>query len=370
MEGNEAVGWAAYEAGCRFFAGYPITPATTVYNTVLRLLPPVGGVVVQGEDEIASMGLCLGASMSGLKTMTATSGPGISLYSEHISLAVAGEIPLVIVDVMRLGPSTGAATRGADGDVQFLRWGNSGGISGIVLCPVDVKDCFTLTMEAFNLAEIYRCPVFVASNKEIGMTRESVDLAALPRPVLVDRIAPPAGEPYQPFEPKTEAQAPYFAPMGGVILSRQTSSGHGPDGYLAIDPNVLESQAKRLKDKLEDNVGKFSFYEYDRVDGAETLLISYGVTARAARRATAQLNAEGKKVSHLVLKTLWPVPEKVILEAAAGHRNIVVVEMNLGQYVREVERVVKDKPISFYGRMNGQLIKPEEIKGAVHDSGK
>ena len=158
--------------------------------------------------------------------------------------------------------------------------------------------------------------------------------------------------------------------MGGDILSRQTSSGHGPDGYLTIDPNVLESQAKRLKDKLTDNVGKFSFYEYDKVDGAKTLLISYGVTARAARRAAAQLNGEGKKVSHLILKTLWPVPEKVILEAAADHQSIVVVEMNLGQYVREVERLVKDKPVSFYGRMNGQLIKPEEIKGAIDDSGK
>ena len=149
---------------------------------MLNLLPPVGGICLQGEDEIASIGVCLGASMAGLKVMTATSGPGISLYSEQISFAVGSEIPIVIVDVQRLGPSTGSATRGADGDINFLRWGNSGGLPVIVLAPVNVADCFTLTMQAFNLAEKFRCPVFMASNKEIAMTRESVDLDALQIP--------------------------------------------------------------------------------------------------------------------------------------------------------------------------------------------
>ena len=175
MEGNEAVAWGAMASGCRFFAGYPITPATTIFNTLLKIMPPAGGICMQGEDEIASIGYCLGASMAGLKSMTATSGPGISLYSEQISFAIGSEIPLVIVDVQRLGPSTGSATRGADGDVQFMRWGNSGGLPVIVLAPVDVADCFVLTMHAFNLAEEFRCPVFIASNKEIAMTKESFD---------------------------------------------------------------------------------------------------------------------------------------------------------------------------------------------------
>ena len=173
MEGNEAVAWGAFDAGCRFFAGYPITPATSIYDSMLQLLPPAGGIVLQGEDEIASMGYCLGASMAGRKAMTATSGPGISLYSEHISFAIGSEIPLVIVDVQRLGPSTGSATRAADGDIQFLRWSNSGGLPVICLAPVDVRDCYLLTIQAFNLAEEYRCPVFIASNKEIGLTREA-----------------------------------------------------------------------------------------------------------------------------------------------------------------------------------------------------
>ena len=189
IEGNEAVGRGAMAAGCRFFAGYPITPATTILNTMLTLLPPQGGICLQAEDEIASIGACLGASMAGLKVMTATSGPGISLYSEHISFAVGSEIPIVIVDVQRLGPSTGSATRGADGDICFLRWGNSGGMPVIVLAPENVADCFTLTMHAFNLAEKFRCPVFIASNKEIGMTRESVDLDALAKPAIVESHA-------------------------------------------------------------------------------------------------------------------------------------------------------------------------------------
>ena len=189
LDGDFACGEGAMAAGCRFFAGYPITPATTILNHMLNLLPPVGGICLQAEDEIASIGACLGASMAGLKVMTATSGPGISLYSEQISFAVGSEIPIVIIDVQRLGPSTGSATRGADGDINFLRWGNSGGMPVIVLAPVDVRDCFTLTVCAFNLAETYRCPVFIASNKEIGMTRESVDLEALEKPALVDRAA-------------------------------------------------------------------------------------------------------------------------------------------------------------------------------------
>jgi len=149
MEGNEAVAWGAMASGCRFFAGYPITPATTIFNTLLKIMPPAGGICMQGEDEIASIGYCLGASMAGLKSMTATSGPGISLYSEQISFAIGSEIPIVIVDVQRLGPSTGSATRGADGDIQFMRWGNSGGLPVIVLAPADIADCFVLTIVTF-----------------------------------------------------------------------------------------------------------------------------------------------------------------------------------------------------------------------------
>jgi 2-oxoglutarate ferredoxin oxidoreductase subunit alpha len=203
IEGNEAVALGAMSAGCRFFAGYPITPATTIYNAMLKYLPPEGGVCLQGEDEIASIGYCLGASMAGHKVLTATSGPGISLYSEQISFAIGSEIPLVIVNVQRLGPSTGSATKGADGDIQFMRWGSSSGLPVIVLSPVDAADCYQLTVHAFNLAERYRCPVFLASNKEIAMTRESVDLDAIELPAIVNRQ--PADRERPPFCPLAPA---------------------------------------------------------------------------------------------------------------------------------------------------------------------
>ena len=365
MEGNEAIARGALAAGCRFFAGYPITPATTVLNTMLTLLPPVGGVCLQAEDEIASIGACLGASMSGLKVMTATSGPGISLYSEQISFAVGSEIPIVIVDVQRLAPSTGSATRGADGDVNFLRWGNSGGLPVIVLAPVNAADCFTLTIQAFNLAEKFRCPVFIASNKEIAMTRESVDVDALQIPDLVNRTFPAVGKPFLPFQVTGDQSVPNFLPIGGNVPVRQTSSTHGANGYITTDQDEIARILLRLKTKLESAVETFSFYELLGADESDTLIIAYGVTARAAKSVYRELKSAGKPVRLLILKTLWPVPEGVIRKAAENVKRVVVVEMNLGQYVREIERILCEKQIDFCGQMDGWLISPDKIKEAL-----
>ncbi len=365
MEGNEAIARGALAAGCRFFAGYPITPATTILSYMLNLLPSVGGVCLQAEDEIASIGACLGASMSGLKVMTATSGPGISLYSEQISFAVGSEIPIVIVDVQRLGPSTGSATRGADGDINFLRWGNSGGLPVIVLAPVNVADCFTMTLQAFNLAEKFRCPVFIASNKEIAMTRESVDVDALKIPDIVNRTAPPAGKPFLPFQVSEGQTVADFLPIGGNVPVRQTSSTHGKDGYITTDQGEIARLLRRLKTKLEPAVDGFSFYELFAVDQSDTLIIAYGVTARAAKSVYKELKNTGKPVHLLVLKTLWPVPEDVIRRAAENVKRIVVVEMNLGQYVREIERILCEKQVDFCGQMDGWLISPDKIKEAI-----
>lgn len=365
IEGNEAIARGAVAAGCRFFAGYPITPATTILNAMLAMLPPMGGVCLQGEDEIASIGACLGASMAGLKVMTATSGPGISLYSEQISFAVGSEIPIVIVDVQRLGPSTGSATRGADGDINFLRWGNSGGLPVVVLAPVDIADCFTLTVHAFNLAERYRCPVFIASNKEIAMTRESVDVDALQIPEIIDRTAPSAGIPFMPFQVVEGRSVPDFLPIGANVAVRQTSSTHGTDGYITTNYSDIARTLHRLKAKLESAVDNFSFYDAFAVHESETLIVAYGVTARAAKAAYRELKRAEKRVGLLILKTLWPVPESVIRQAAQGVTRVVVVEMNLGQYVREIERVLSGKRIDFCGQMDGRLITPDKIKEAV-----
>ncbi len=365
MEGNEAIAWGAVAAGCRFFAGYPITPATTIYNAMLHRLPPAGGICLQGEDEIASIGFCLGASMAGQKVMTATSGPGISLYSEQISFAVGSEIPIVIVDVQRLGPSTGSATRGADGDIQFLQWGNSGGLPVIVLAPVDVRDCVMLTMQAFNLAERFRCPVFVATNKEIAMTRETIDLEALDLPTVETRLLADPDAPFRPFAGSTTAPVPGFLPIGGDRLVRQTSSTHGPDGYITTDPDQIAANQDRLMRKILSARDAFTDYDSEEAPGARTLVISYGVTARAVLDAVARLNASGSPTSLLILKTLWPVPETLLRAKAEAYERIVVIEMNLGQYLREIQRVLAPRQIVFYGQMNGELIRPEKIQEAV-----
>ncbi|MFO7748897.1 MAG: transketolase C-terminal domain-containing protein [Desulfobacteraceae bacterium] len=363
MEGNEALARGAIAAGCNFFAGYPITPATTIFNSMLAMLPAQDEVCVQGEDEIASMGYCIGAAMAGKKALTATSGPGISLYSEQISFAIAGEIPLVIADVQRLGPSTGSATRGADSDIQFLRWGNTGGVPVIVLAPKDVRDCYLLAVYAFNYAEKFRCPVFIASNKEIGMTKQSIDLEDIQLPPLVERTLY-QGESYLPFQADRNS-APPFLPIGGETLVRQTSSTHGPDGYITIDPDTISETQERLRDKIQTAENEIALFEETIKPGTDTLVISYGVTANAVDDAAAMLEEQGRPVSTLTLKTLWPVPETLLREKTARFDRIVVIEMNLGQYVSEIRKVVAHDNIVFYGQMNGVLITPEKIMEVI-----
>ena len=361
VDGNQAVAMGALYAGCRFFSAYPITPATGLFAAMLDQLPAAGGIVLQGEDEIAAIGTCLGASMAGMKVMTATSGPGISLYSENISFAIGGEIPIVIVNVMRQGPSTGAATLAADGDVQFLRWGCSGGLPVIVLAPGDVRDCFTLTVQAFNLAERFRCPLFLASNKETGMTRETMDMDSVEKPVLIDRILHTSG-PFLPFGVDKGEEVPAFLPIGGSLPVRQTSSTHGANGYITTAPGEIQAGVERLQRKIESHVSSFTFYDLEQREDARSLIVTYGVTARAARAAARALFKEsGRRVSVLALKTLWPVPEQLLVKAAEGMERVLVVEMNLGQYVFEVRRVLCGKRVDFYGKMNGRLISPGEI---------
>ena len=336
IDGNQAVAMGALYGGCRFFASYPITPASTLLAAMLETIPAAGGIVMQGEDEIASIGYCLGASM-------------------------AGEIPIVIVNIMRQGPSTGSATRGADSDVQFMRWGCSGGLPVIVLAPADVTDCYTLTVHAFNLAERFRCPVFLASNKEIGMTSQTVDMERIERPPIIDRTLHTSG-PFLPFKVNQGEDVPGFLPIGGPITVRQTSSTHGPDGYITTEPLEIQAGVERLQRKIEANIESFSYFDLEERKGARILIVSYGITAGAARAAAAELfEKRNVPVSLLILKTLWPVPEQVILNAAKGMERILVVEMNLGQYLQEVRRVVCNQRVDFYGKMSGQLISPSEI---------
>jgi 2-oxoglutarate/2-oxoacid ferredoxin oxidoreductase subunit alpha len=362
IEGNEAIARGAMKANCNFFAGYPITPSSSVFQYMLDMVPPTGGVAVQGEDEIASMGLCLGAAMAGSKAMTATSGPGISLYSESIGLAVIGETPLVIVNVQRQGPATGSATKGAEGDIQFTRWCTSGGIPMIALSPASVEEAYELTYVAFNLAERYRVPVFVLTNKEIGLTRETVDLDTIELPPLVERTLAAPGSEYRPHAFDRLGDVPAFSAFGDENIARYTTSTHDQDAFLSASPQVTQEMIDHYSAKVTEAADDIALYSEDREEGAETLIISYGITSRSASIAAAQARAAGTRVSILILKTLFPVPETAILAAMEGIKKVIVPEMNMGQYILEIQRLAPPGvDIIGVNKMDTTLISPSEI---------
>ena len=364
IEGNEAIARGAMRAGCDFFAAYPITPASSILQYMLEFVPEAGGTVIQAEDEIASMGFCIGAAMAGRKVMTATSGPGLSLYSENIGLAIIGETPMVIVNIQRQGPATGSATKGAEGDIQFTRWSTSGGLPVIALSPATVSEAYELTYRAFNFAEKYRTPVFLLGSKETGVTRESVDLDALALPPRVERARVPSGlATYKPHDFNSPEEVPAIADFGGSdYVARYTTSTHDKAAYLTTSPAVIQEMVEHYAAKIERNVDDLTLVKHDRQEGAEILVISYGVTSRSAAVAVRQARAAGRKVSALVLQTLWPVPEDAIRSAMAGVRKVVVPEMNLGQYILEIERLAR-APVEVVGvnKMDTTLLSPEEI---------
>jgi 2-oxoglutarate ferredoxin oxidoreductase subunit alpha len=363
IEGNEAIARGAIRAGCRFFASYPITPASSILDHMLQLLPAVGGIAIQAEDEIASMGFCIGAAMAGRKALTSTSGPGVSLYSENIGLAIMGETPLVIVDVQRQGPATGSATQGAESDIQFARWGTSGGLPGIALSPASVGEAYRLTYVAFNFAEKYRTPVFLLSSKEIGMTKESVDLDAIELPPLLERRRVPSGQSeYLPHFFDAPEEVPAISDFGGEYVARYTTSTHDKSGYLTTNPQVIQEMIDHYAAKIEKAVDDITLVKEDLQEGADTLVVSYGIVSRSAAVAIEEARSRGRKVSSLVLQTLWPVPEKAIRSAMTGTRRVVVPEMNMGQYLVEIERLAPpDVEVVAVCKMDTTLISPGEI---------
>ncbi len=362
IDGNTAIARAALDAGCDFFAGYPITPATSILLYMTRELPKVGGVAIQAEDEIASMGFCIGAAMTGKQVLTATSGPGISLYSENIGLAIMGEVPLVIVDVQRMGPATGAATTGAQGDVQFLRWGTSGGFPVIVLSPTSVADSYNLTLRAFDLAERFRTPVFIATDKETSLTRATVDTGEYERlEVRKRKLAPLEGH-FVPGEIATPADIPPMWPFGGAHLLRFNTSSHDDYGYITKDPEHLQKLNEHLTLKIENHIDEITLVKENFQEGAKTLIISYGITARSMDLAVKEIRAVGNKISALTIYSLWPLPENAIRTALKSIRRIIVPELNNGQYRREIERLANDdQKVIGLNKIDGTLISPEEI---------
>ncbi len=353
----------ALAAGCDFFAGYPITPASPILQMMMTELPARGGVAIQGEDEIASIGMCIGATLGGARAFTATSGPGISLYSENIGLAIIGEVPLVIVDVQRLGPATGGATTVGQGDVQFVRWGTAGGYPIIALAPSNVEECYTLTMRAFDLAERFRCPVFLLTDKDLNMTMRTVDPDALTDQTVRARTLRRGDEgPQYRYQPP--GGVPPIGRYGDEIM-RFTGSSHTEDAVITKNPATVGALNEHLAAKIEEHLDEIEMVTHDPQDGATTLILTYGVTAGAARAAVKQHRAEGKEVSLLVVQSLWPVPEAAIGAALEHVERVVVPELNLGQYRREVERLAAGRRVVGVNRVDGKLITPEQIMEAL-----
>jgi 2-oxoglutarate ferredoxin oxidoreductase subunit alpha len=362
LEGNEAIARAAIAAKCDFFAGYPITPASSILHYMLEWVPGISGTAIQAEDEIASMGFCIAAAMAGRKVMTATSGPGMSLYSENVGLAIIGETPMVIVNIQRQGPATGSATKGAEGDIQFTRWITSGGMPIIALSPATVGECYELTYRAFNLAEQYRTPVFVMGSKETGVTRESVDLGAIELPPLVERKRVPAGETFVPHAFRKLTDVPLMSDFGGPHIARYTTSTHDQAALLTTDTAVIQEMIDHYTDKIERAADDIALVKADIEPGAESLIVSYGIISRSAAVAVKNARARGIKVSSLVLQTLWPVPRKAILAALQGVKKVIVPEMNMGQYRLEIERLACGRAeVVGVNRMDTSLISPDTI---------
>jgi len=381
IDGATAIARGALDAGCDFYAGYPITPATPILLHMARELPKVGGVAVEAEDEIAGIGMCIGAVMGGARALTATSGPGISLYSENIGLSIMGETPLVIVDVQRMGPATGGATTTAQGDIQFIRWGTSGGYPIIALAPSSVAECYSLTRKAFDLAERFRCPVFLIVDKEMISSLTTVEIESYEEvPVRERRLAPPAKGERDPRWRPEETYLPYdfdpvdtvqpIAQFGGPHIVRFTTSSHDEHGFLTKDATKVGRLNHHLDSKISLHRDEIELGQLDLQEGAETLFIAYGTTARAMEEAVQQAREEGHLVSALVVQSLWPVPETLIEEALRGVRRVIVAELNLGQYRREIELVafrnaakqgVHPPTIEGLNRIGGEQIMPEEF---------
>ncbi len=368
LSGNEACAEGALAAGVRFFAGYPITPSSEIAEFMARRLPPLGGVFLQMEDEIASFCACIGASLAGLKAMDATSGPGLSLKAESLSLATMMEVPCVLINAMRVGPSTGMATSPAQGDMMMARWGSHGDHPAIVLAPSSVAECFDLTVKAVNLSERFRNPVIVLTDAVIARLREVV---RLPREVeTVERRRPivPPGQ-YRPYAAGDDG-VPAMADFGQGYHWYANSSMHDEGGFEATSSTeVARVLIERLHRKISGHRNELTFLEEEALDDAEVGVVAFGSVARAARGAVRLARAQGIRAGLLKLQTIWPFPEERIASLADQVRTLVVPEMSLGQLADQVRQAAQGRcsvhPLS---RWDGRLIAPEEILVAVKEA--
>ena len=366
IQGNRASALGALAAGCRFFAGYPITPSSEIAELMARELPKVGGKFIQMEDEIASLAAVIGASVGGLKSMTATSGPGFSLMQENIGYAVMAEIPCVIVNVMRAGPSTGLPTSPSQGDVMQVRWGTHGDHPIIALAPATVREAFELTVAAFNFAERFRTPVILLLDEVVGHMRETVELPEPGPQEIVNREMPTVPpEWYEPFG-NPPSDVPPLAPFGEGYRYHITGLFHDARGFPTSRLDEIQPWIERVFRKLERHLDEICMWEEDGLEDARVLIIAYGATARSARQAVKIARARyGRKVGLLRLKTLWPFPESIVERAAENVQRVIVAEMNLGQMALEVERIVGRAKVLRVGRADGQMVSPDQLVDAM-----
>lgn len=362
MHGNEAAAEGAIAAGCRFYAGYPITPSSEIAEILSGRLPEVGGVFIQMEDEIASMAAIIGASLGGLKSATATSGPGFSLMQENLGFAVMSEIPCVVINVQRVGPSTGLPTKAAQGDVMQARWGTHGDHPIIALTPSSAHEAFLLTVRAFNLSEQFRTPVILLMDAIVAQLKEKVEIPDLEELSIVHRITPtvPPKE-YKPFAFKRGEVAP-LAVFGYGYRYHVTGLLHDEYGYPTEAPEVVSQWWEHMTTKIGDHLDEVLQWEEVQLDDAEIALVAYGGTARAAAHAVTLARERGVKLGLLRPITLWPFPEAAVRRVAGRVKRIVVPEMNLGQIRYEVERLSAGKAaVEGVNRADGLQITPEQI---------
>lgn len=362
LQGNEAMVEGALAAGCRFFAGYPITPATEISEAMSFRLPALGGTFIQMEDEIASLGAVIGASLAGVKSMTATSGPGFSLMQENLGFACMAEVPCVIVNVMRGGPSTGLPTNVSQGDVMQARWGTHGDHPIIVLAVSTTEDCFWLTVQAFNLSEKYRTPVIILSDEVVAHTREKIMLPTPERIEVVDRIRPSMPpEWYIPYEDNSRGVPP-MGIFGDGYRYHVTGLVHDTRGFPTQRADEIVPFMNRLFRKINQHFFDIQMVEEEYTEDAETLVIAYGSVSRSARRAVREARLRGIKCGLVRLVTLWPFPRQMVAPLLQRVRTVLVPELNMGQMSREVKRVNQGATrIETLNRMDGNLITPGEI---------
>jgi len=371
LDGDYACGEGAMAAGCRFVAGYPITPSTEVVERISQRFPMIGGTFIQMEDELASMAAIVGASWTGVKSMTVTSGPGFSLMMENIGLAAMMETPCVIVNVQRGGPSTGLPTMVGQADMMQARWGSHGDYEIIALCPESPQEAFDLMTDAFNLAEEYRTPVLFMMDECVGHMTEKV---VIPDPDKIDivprKLTRAKPEEYKPYLVNGN-MIPEFARAGDGYKFHTTGLTHDEKGYPVMSEECQAVLVKRLVDKIRLNADEIAKYKEDGVDGADVVLVTYGITARVARMGIDLARKKGVKVGVIRLQIIWPFPENRIRELAGKIKAFVVPEINYGQIVLEVERCAAGKvPAILVSHMGGGVHNPEDIRDAILEAAK